>query len=228
MKENFIHVCFVIDKSGSMSPSANDVIGGFDQIVKEQKKVNTGKCAISLFTFDGDLKCEFLGKDVSEIPEFKYFPYGCTAMNDGIGTAIDKVGAWLRDMPESERPEKNLIVIMTDGEENSSHEYTLGKVQEMIKHQTEKYSWQFMYVGTDITTTTDADNLGIRMSSYSTRKNYMNNYNVISNATTLYRMSTGSSAYKSKCLNESLSAGADSITASTEDALGIKIKKSQP
>lgn len=228
MKENFIHVCFVIDKSGSMYPSTNDVIGGFKQIIEDQKKVKSGKCAISLFTFDGKVSCDFLGKDIEEIPEFKYEPRGCTAMNDGIGTAIDKVGAWLNDMPESERPEKNLIVIMTDGEENSSHEYSLAKVQEMIKHQTEKYSWQFMYVGTDITTTKDADNLGISMSSYSTRKNYMSNYKVISDATKLYRMSAGSAAFKSECLSKSLESGSDKITTATENELGMKIKKSQP
>ena len=98
----------------------------------------------------------------------------------------------------------------------------------MIKHQTEKYSWQFMYVGTDITTTKDADALGIRMSSYSTRKNYMSNYKVISDATKLYRMSVGSAAFKSECLSKSLESGSDKITTATENELGMKIKKSQP
>ena len=148
-----------------------------------------------------------------------------TAMNDGIGTAIDRVGEWLRDMPESERPEQNLIVIMTDGEENSSHKYTLSKVKEMIQHQTEKYSWRFMYIGTDITTTKDADSLGIKMSAYSSRSNYGNSYDFINTATNAYRMSKGiSSDAKRSVMDSNLSKGAAALTASTEAELGVKIK----
>ena len=97
-------------------------------------------------------------------------------MNDGIGVAIDRVGKWLSDMDEKDRPSKNLVIIMTDGEENNSKEYSLDRVKEMIKHQTEKYSWDFMYIGTDITTKKDANRLGVTKMSMSSRKNFMENY----------------------------------------------------
>ena len=226
MKENFIHVCFVVDKSGSMYSSKNDVIGGFKKVIDEQKAQKEGQCSVSLFTFNGAVKEDYLGRDVREINGLDdYDPSGMTAMNDGIGTAIDRVGEWLRDMPESERPEQNLIVIMTDGEENSSHKYTLAKVKEMIQHQTEKYSWRFMYIGTDITTTKDADNLGIKMSAYSSRSNYGRSYDIINSATNAYRMSRGiSTASKLAKMDSSLTADADALTSATEKELGVKIK----
>lgn len=226
MKENFIHVCFVVDKSGSMYSSRNDVIGGFKKVIDEQKAQKEGQCSVSLFTFNGAVKEDYLGRDVNEIDGLDdYNPSGMTAMNDGIGTAIDRVGEWLRDMPESERPEQNLIVIMTDGEENSSHKYTLAKVKEMIQHQTEKYSWRFMYIGTDITTTKDADNLGIKMSAFSSRSNYSRSYDIINSATNAYRMSKGiSTASKLANMDSSLIADADALTSATEAELGVKIK----
>ena len=227
MKENFIHVCFVIDKSGSMYASKEDVIGGFQKVIDEQKATQTGQCSVSLFTFNGAVKEEYLGRDVSEISGLlDYSPDGMTAMNDGIGTAIDRVGEWLRDMPEHERPEQNLIVIMTDGQENASHKYTLSRVQEMIKHQTDKYSWRFMYIGTDITTTKDADTLGITMNAYSSRSNYSKSYDMINSSVCCARNMAKGMSYSQKLatMDSFLNEEADKLTAETEAELGIEIK----
>ncbi len=225
MKSNFIHVCFVIDESGSMYSSKADVEGGFKKVIDEQKANQNGQCSVSLFTFNDTVRQRFLGINVQEISELSdYSPCGCTAMNDGIGTAIDKIGAWLSAMPESERPEKNLIVIMTDGMENASTEYSLKRVREMIEHQTWKYSWQFMYIGTDITTTKDADDLGISLKSYSSRSNYGNSYDIINTATTMYRNSIDTDcAIKSATLSATLNSEALKMTAETSKELGIDI-----
>lgn len=51
MKENFIHVCFIIDESGSMFGTESDIIGGFKKIVDEQRANKNGKCAVSLYKF---------------------------------------------------------------------------------------------------------------------------------------------------------------------------------
>ena len=125
MKDNFIHVVFVIDESGSMTTSQSDVIGGFKRVVDEQKAVKDGTCAVSLFKFSDKVTEVYRGKDVNEVEyldEHTYAPGGMTAMNDGIGVAIDNIGKWLDGMKESEKPEKNLVVIMTDGMENASRE----------------------------------------------------------------------------------------------------------
>ena len=62
MKANYIHVCFVIDKSGSMFSSIKDVEGGFKRIIEEQKQVKDGECSISLYTFNNEVEEVYLGK----------------------------------------------------------------------------------------------------------------------------------------------------------------------
>ena len=179
MKSNLLHICFVLDESGSMYNSVDDVIGGFQKLIDEQKGEKNGECIISLYRFSGTVKKDYIGKPVNEVPKLYYSPGGCTAMNDGVGTAIDEIGKWLSDMNESERPSKNIIVIMTDGQENASKEYNFDTVKAKIKHQEEKYSWTFVYMGTNLQDLKDANRLGIKMRSVSDSRNITSNYSHI-------------------------------------------------
>lgn len=190
MRNDYIHITMVIDKSGSMYQSKEDVLGGFKKIVDEQKANKNGKVTISLYTFNNDVKEDYVGVDVNDIDGLEYDPMGGTAMNDGIGTAIDKTGKWLADMNEEDRPGKVLIAVFTDGMENASKEYKLSDVRDKIKHQTEVYSWQFLYLGTDITTTEAADNLGIKTRTFGARGMAMKNYDIVNSATSVYRAAT--------------------------------------
>lgn len=187
MKEGLIHLCFVIDESGSMYGSVNDVLGGFKQLIEDQKKDEQGECIVSLYKFNGIVHNQFIGRDLNEVEELEYRPNGSTALFDAVGSAIDEIGAWLRRMPENERPSKNMIVIMTDGEENSSSRYSTEKVKSMIKHQEEKYDWTFVYMGTELDNFKDADNLGIKLRSVSSRDRFGEGYNRISAYASSYK-----------------------------------------
>ena len=206
MKENFIHVVFVIDESGSMCGTEADVIGGFKKVIDEQRNIENGTCAVSFYKFADKVEEVYRGKDVKDVEylDGKYRPGGCTALFDAVGTAIDKIGAWLDSMPEEEKPEKNLIVIMTDGGENSSTEYSASKVKEMIKHQEDKYSWEFVYMGSDLNDATDANSLGFTTRHFASKSDYMANYDVVNLAVSSYRCSTESADVKSRCLSKSL------------------------
>ena len=221
MKENYINVVFVVDASGSMSGSESDVIGGFNNIIKEQKAVENGKCTVSLYTFENNVKQVYLGKDVNEIDSLDYHVGGMTAMNDGIGTAIDDIGKWLSAMDESERPSKTMVVIMTDGFENASKEYSLSKVQEMIKHQTEKYNWEFVYVGADVTKADTACDLGIKNTYFTSKMNHTKSWNALSKAATCYRMSAPCEAEMN--LASELNCSAKTLTEEYEQELGHTI-----
>ena len=154
--------------------------------------------------------------------ELDYHPSGMTAMNDGIGMAIDKVGAWLRDMKEEDRPSKNLIVIMTDGEENYSKEYSLKKVQDMIKHQTDKYSWEFMYIGADVTNKKTADDLGIKTRSFTSKLNHFKNYDILNDATTKYRCASSLST-ANHVFDSTLKCASVALTEEYEKEIGTKL-----
>ena len=170
MKANFIHVCFVVDSSGSMTTSIDDVKGGFKKIIEEQKANTKGECAVSYFDFNSEVTEVYRGKNVKDINStLEYIPSGMTALMDGVGIAIDTIGKWLNSMPEDEKPEQNLIVIITDGKENFSKEYSASRVREMIKHQQDKYSWNFVFLGADLTNIKDAIDLGIKTRGITTK-----------------------------------------------------------
>ena len=203
MKSNLLHICFVLDESGSMYNSVDDVIGGFQKLIDEQKGEKNGECIISLYRFSNTVKKDYIGKPVDEVPKLTYSPSGCTAMNDGVGTAIDEIGKWLSDMDESERPSKNMIVIMTDGKENASKEYDFDVVKKKIKHQEEKYSWTFVYMGTNLQDLKDANRLGIKMRSVSDSRNITANYSYIDTyATALRNGNTAADALLARQLRE--------------------------
>ena len=225
MKSNFIHVCFIIDESSSMYTSVGDVTEGFRKIIDEQKANTKGECAISIFRFATTVyPADFIMKDVREVEnELVYRPSGCTAMYDGIGTAIDEIGKVLNDMPENQRPEKNLIVIMTDGEENSSHEYQPSKIREMIKHQEDKYNWTFLYIGTDISNTNDADRIGIGRKFATTRNKMSKSYDTINSVVGCYRMTSGDAAFKAATMDSFLSAEITANNAEYKADTGIDI-----
>ena len=203
MKSNLLHICFVLDESGSMYNSVDDVIGGFQKLIDEQKGEKNGECIISLYRFSDTVKKDYIGKPVDEVSKLIYSPGGCTAMNDGVGTAIDEIGKWLSDMDESERPSKNMIVIMTDGQENASKEYNFDTVKAKIKHQEEKYSWTFVYMGTNLQDLKDANRLGIKMRSVSDSRNITANYSYIDTyATALRNGTTAADALLARQLRE--------------------------
>ena len=226
MRNDYIHITMVIDKSGSMYQSRQDVVGGVQKIIDEQKSNKNGKCTISLYTFNDKVNEVFVGKDVNDFEDFKYSPDGMTAMNDGLGVAIDNTGKWLAAMNEEDRPGKVMVAVFTDGMENYSREYTLKQVQDKIKEQTEKYSWEFVYLGTDITTTKAADDLGFKFKTYSSRKKLGKNYDIINTVTSCYRSMAATGATMDS-LNETFSLAMDAETtkntADFEKEIGKKL-----
>lgn len=222
-KSNFIHVCFVIDESGSMTGTEGDVIGGFKKVIDEQKANDKGTCSVSYFKFSSSVEEVFIGKDVNDVEylDGKYNPHGMTALFDGVGMAIDKVGKWLDEMKEEDKPEKNLIVIMTDGGENYSREYSSSKVKEMIKHQEDKYSWEFIYMGSDLTDANDANSLGFSTKLYASKADYSMNYDLINVALTSYRGDCGDAGSKSRRFSKILSEAAVDSTVKYAEKNGL-------
>ena len=228
LNKKWINLVFVIDKSGSMWSSESDVVGGFNKTIEEQKAIEDGKVTVSMFTFDSTVHELYIGKDINDLPKFEYHADGMTALNDGCGTAIDSVGKWLhdKDVAGEEMPGTTMVVVMTDGMENNSKEYTLKQVQDKIKEQTEKYSWQFIYMGTDITTTKAADDLGFKFKTFGSRAKFAKNYDIINCATTAYRsaVNTGETlAFASATLDSVLLKETTNNTADYEKEIGQKL-----
>lgn len=213
-KENLVHVCFIIDESGSMGGSESDVIGGFKKVIKEQRENKNGGCSVSFYKFATNVQKVYMGIDVQEVEylDGKYSPGGMTALYDGIGTAIDDLNDWMDDLPKEERPEKTVVVIMTDGEENNSHKYNLAQIKRMIKHQEKGHEWTFVYMGSDLSNAKEVDNLGISTRCFSSKKNYINNYDIINSSVSAYRSTCGDAGEKGLAFTSSLNIACNEAT----------------
>lgn len=171
---------FILDRSGSMSGLESDTIGGFNAMLEKQKKTQ-GNAFVTTVLFDD--KYELLHKriplaQIKPITDKEYFVRGNTALLDAIGKTILQVK---QNVPEQkEQATKVLFVIITDGMENASTEFSGQKIKQLIQTQTEKANWEFLFLGANIDAIGTAASFGIDQSkaveyisdSEGTQKNY--------------------------------------------------------
>lgn len=163
MKRGLTELVFILDKSGSMSGLEADTIGGYNSMLKKQKSIE-GECYITTVLFDNNyelLHDRIDIKAVSPITEKEYQVGGSTALLDAIGTTIHKIGNAQKHTAEDYRAEKVMFVIITDGEENSSREYSAEKVKAQIEMQKTNYGWEFIFLGANIDAVRTAGRFGI-------------------------------------------------------------------
>lgn len=163
MKNGYTDISIVLDRSGSMESVKSDTIGGFNAFLDDQKKAG-GEATITLAQFDDVYEVLYFALpivDAKRLDSATFVPRGSTALLDAIGRTIHDTGKRLEAMPEGERPEKVIFVIVTDGEENASKEFTAAQVNDLITHQREKYNWEFVFLGANQDAITTAANLGI-------------------------------------------------------------------
>ncbi len=151
-KKGLTHCTLILDRSGSMMSIRTDVIGGVNQFIKTQRE-QPGECTFTLVQFDSkdpyEVLCDHVPiKEAKDLGD-EYVPRDWTPLFDAIGRGITNTGSWLASLPEHERPEKVVFVTMTDGAENASKEFDAASVSKLTKEQTEKYGWQFVYLGAD-------------------------------------------------------------------------------
>ena len=163
MKKNLTEMVFILDRSGSMQNLTDDTIGGFNSMIENQKK-EEGEAFVTTVLFDDQYELLHDHIDINELQPItnkEYYARGTTALLDAIGKTINSIGSRLSATPENERPEKVIFVITTDGMENASREFSKNTIKEMIKHQQDKYSWTFMFLGANMDAVSEAASLGI-------------------------------------------------------------------
>ena len=163
MKKNLTELVFILDRSGSMGGLEKDTIGGYNSMLKQQRQVD-GECVITTVLFDHH--CELLHdrinlRAVKPITGKEYFVGGSTALLDAIGMTIRKIAAAQKNTAEAYRAEKVMFVIITDGEENASRQYSARQVREMIRLEKERYGWEFIFLGANIDAVETAGQFGI-------------------------------------------------------------------
>lgn len=166
-RANATEIICIVDRSGSMDSIRDDVIGGFNAFLTEQKKV-PGDATLTLMLFDDQFLVVHNGIDIQQVTpldETTYVPRGRTALYDAIGRTINETEARLGKLPDADRPGKALVLILTDGHENSSQEFDKGRIQKVIKDHEAK-GWEFIYLKAGLDTFEEARDIGISKSHY--------------------------------------------------------------
>lgn len=163
MKQGLTELAFILDKSGSMAGLEADTIGGYNSMLGKQKAIE-GECRITTVLFDNNyalLHDRIDIRAVSPITEKEYQVGGTTALLDAIGRTIHKIGNAQKHTADEDRAEKVMVVIITDGEENASREYSAERIKKLIEHQKKRYGWEFIFLGANIDAVDTAGRFGI-------------------------------------------------------------------
>jgi hypothetical protein len=179
MAKKTTHVAFLLDQTGSMFGVKKDVIGGFNQLLKEQKanKKDTLKFSLTLFNSQ-EIEKRHVNEDIQKVKQLSdknYTPNHLTPLLDATGRTIQAIG-----------DKKNvLFIIYTDGYENYSKEFKKEDIRKMVKEK-EGNGWKFLFLGADLDSFADAMGMGINLNinvakaataqAYSSTSGYVSQY----------------------------------------------------
>ena len=190
-----MELVFILDRSGSMNGLESDTIGGFNAILNKQRQENKGQVFVTTVLFDDQyelLHNRILIDQIAPITEKEYYVRGNTALLDALGKTIAQMKANRLKLSEKERATtKVLFVITTDGQENSSREYSLSNVKAMVETQKTKENWEFLFLGANIDAIGTAESFGIPASKAvkykADSKGIQKNYQVLNEAVSSIR-----------------------------------------
>ncbi|MFY9673500.1 MAG: hypothetical protein WCB53_01220 [Terriglobales bacterium] len=146
----------ILDKSGSMATKVQDVIGGFNLYIDELAKERAVEYGLTLTLFDTAVAMKYRCApltDVAKLDQSSYKPNGNTALFDAIGNTVQTVN--------TDGFDKVITVIMTDGEENSSREWTLPGIRDVIRAKEKEGNWTFVFLGANLDAFAQGKSLGV-------------------------------------------------------------------
>ena len=190
-----MEIVFILDRSGSMAGLEQDTIGGFNGLIEKQKQ-EASSARVSLILFD-DRTEVILDRvpieDIGSLSEEEYYVRGSTALWDAVGRSVLHIARVHQKMKAENRPEKTLFIITTDGMENSSVEYSLDQVKQLIERQKERDHWEFLFLGANIDAVQTAGSMGIGASRavnfHADKPGMRKNFGILAKAMKLYEES---------------------------------------
>jgi hypothetical protein len=166
----YTHIAILADRSTSMGEhsdpprtKAQDATKGIRQLIADQAAL-PGRTTFTLVQFSTvgvDEVVSFVRGDDKTLAAWKIEPWGGTPLRDAMGKTITSTGTILTAMPEDKRPGRVYFVTATDGEENSSREYTQEQLKAMVEHQRDAYKWEFVFIGADIDAFAEGAKIGM-------------------------------------------------------------------
>ena len=162
-KNYLTEMVFILDKSGSMSGLESDTIGGFNSLIKKQQS-EAGKCLVTTVFFSDSKETVHDRVPLEKIKPMSdkdYIPMGCTALYDSVGSTISHISNVHKYIRKEDVPDKTVFVIITDGYENASREYSNVALKKLIEQKKKNDNWEFMFIGANIDAAETAGSIGI-------------------------------------------------------------------
>jgi hypothetical protein len=160
MNTSITDLTVILDRSGSMQAIRTAMEGALARLVADQAAA-PGNLLVSLVRFDDQIEPVFTALPADQVRPIRISPRNTTALLDAAGLTIDSTGQRLAALAEHDRPGAVLIVIVTDGMENASTQFTWSDIQTKINHQRDAYHWQFVFLGSNIDAIATASRIGI-------------------------------------------------------------------
>lgn len=155
-KSKHCELVMIIDRSGSMSSCKQQVIEGMNEFVAEQRKL-PGRCNMTSVLFDHEYDICFESRDLktlSYMTDEHYVPRGTTALYDAIGRTVESCKARFATKP----PDQIICVIVTDGLENASKEFTQQQIRTLVESLPD---WKFVFIGANQDAVLTAKSMGM-------------------------------------------------------------------
>ena len=158
-----VQIICILDRSGSMSALASDTIGGYNSFLEKQRQ-EPGTAEVTTVLFDD--RYELINDAVDlqkteDLTSAQYYARGTTALLDAVGRTLTEVAGKMEKQGICPAERRVLVLIMTDGLENASHEYQKATVKSMIEKATNDYKWNFIFMGANIDSISEASSIGI-------------------------------------------------------------------
>jgi Mg-chelatase subunit ChlD len=160
-------IAFILDRSGSMETVRQAAIDGFNEFLLHQQAAS-GHIRLTLVLFDDWIETHYHSIPICEavpLTHETFVPRNSTSLLDAIGDTMEVLGQRFATMPEVHRPDRVILAILTDGRENSSERFTWEQVTANISHQTQKYGWEFLFLGAGVETIATANSTPCRPQS---------------------------------------------------------------
>lgn len=157
-------IVVILDRSGSMQSAKSDHEGGLNSFVQDQKGL-AGDVRFTLVQFDSEEPCDIVydGVPIQDVAKCALIPRGGTPLLDAIGKAVAHVAARVDTL--TVKPQQVVVMVITDGEENSSREWTLPRIKQLIQEREGPHGWKFLFLGANVDAFSEAGRLGIAMAS---------------------------------------------------------------
>ncbi len=158
----FYHI--ILDQSGSMSDCVNQTLKGLADQRKEilaiANEFPDQEIRVGLTVFDHNIELKYSNLSVTELSRmnsFHYKPNGQTALLDAIGMSVAATQRLMVNEGDSA-----VIIILTDGYENASKEYSHKQIKELIQAKEETGKWSFTYLGATLDAVEIAKSMNIK------------------------------------------------------------------